>query len=169
MVVRSAGDIFNKSLIAWPAVYTNGAAYCAAKFGVTGPSKMMWTDRRALVRRPSGIDVDSRRRGNWGSPAERMITAEDIAPAIVDVYQFWIDAKSWRKPCGDRSKGDCLKLPFACGRGSAFSGALTAGQARRARMGERYAGIWFLLFDRYGAGWCRWPRELRGHGTVDLV
>src|ERR1700709_2041493 len=41
MIARGSGHIFNMSSIAGLEAYPNGAAYCAAKFGVTGLSHVL--------------------------------------------------------------------------------------------------------------------------------
>lgn len=91
MVKRESGDIFNMSSIAGLDAYPNGAAYCAAKFGVTGLTKVM---RMELM--DKGVRVTAVHPGATVSPSwknskiapERMMPAEDVARALVDIYRM---------------------------------------------------------------------------------
>jgi NAD(P)-dependent dehydrogenase (short-subunit alcohol dehydrogenase family) len=91
MAKRGRGDIFNMSSIAGLSGYPNGAAYCAAKFGVTGLTKVL---RREL--QDKGVRVTAVHPGATVSPSwkssgiapERMMPPEDVAQAFVDVYRM---------------------------------------------------------------------------------
>jgi NADP-dependent 3-hydroxy acid dehydrogenase YdfG len=91
MIKRRRGDVFNMSSIAGLSAYPGGTAYSAAKFGVTGLSKVM----RAELR-PHGVRVCCVYPGATWSPswsgsgvaAERIMPAEDVAQAFFDVYRL---------------------------------------------------------------------------------
>ncbi len=91
MVERRSGDIFNMSSIAGLQAYPGGAAYCAAKFAVTGLSKVI---REEL--KPQGVRVCCVHPGATYSPSwdgsgfaeERMMPARDVARLFVDVYRL---------------------------------------------------------------------------------
>lgn len=91
MVRRRRGDVFNLGSIAGLQAYPDGAAYCAAKFGVTGLTQVM---RHEL--KPKGVRVTLVCPGatftpSWdGSavPAARMMPAADIGRAILDAYRL---------------------------------------------------------------------------------
>ena len=91
MVKRGRGDVFNMSSIAGRQAYPNGAAYCAAKFGVTGLTKVMRAELKGQGVRVCCIHPGATLSPAWagsGVPAERMMPAEDIARAILDVYRL---------------------------------------------------------------------------------
>ena len=91
MLRRRRGDIFFMSSIAGLGAYPGGAAYCAAKFGVTGLAKVL----RAETKR-AGIRVCCVHPGATWSPSwsksrvkrERIMPAEDVARAFLDVYRL---------------------------------------------------------------------------------
>jgi NADP-dependent 3-hydroxy acid dehydrogenase YdfG len=91
MAQRGQGHVFNMSSIAGLNAYPNGAAYCAAKFGVTGLTKVM---RREL--KDKGVRVTAVHPGATFSPSwkgsgvakQRMMPAEDVAQALVDAYRM---------------------------------------------------------------------------------
>ena len=91
MVRRGRGDVFNMSSIAGLSAYPSSAGYCAAKFGVTGLSKVMraeWRDKgiRVCTVYP-GATLSPAWEGS-GFPEERLMPAEDVARAFVDVYRL---------------------------------------------------------------------------------
>jgi len=91
MAKRGRGDIFNMSSIAGLVGYPNGAAYCAAKFGVTGLTKAMRIELKDRGVRVTAVHPGATVSPSWkGSDiaAERMMPPEDIARAFVDVYQM---------------------------------------------------------------------------------
>lgn len=91
MLKRKTGDIFFMSSIAGLGAYPNAAAYCAAKFGVTGLAKVLRAETK-----PHGIRVCCVHPGATWSPSwekssvkpDRIMPAEDIARAILDVYRL---------------------------------------------------------------------------------
>ena len=91
MVRRKRGDVFNMSSIAGLQAYAFGAAYCAAKFGVTGLTKVMRAELkdkgvRVCCVHPGAVWTPSW--ANSGFTAEKMMPAEDIARAILDVHRL---------------------------------------------------------------------------------
>jgi NADP-dependent 3-hydroxy acid dehydrogenase YdfG len=91
MVKRGRGDVFNMSSIAGRQAYPNGAAYCAAKYGVTGLSAVMRAELKDKGVRVCCIHPGATFSPSWsgsGVPEERMMPAEDIARAILDIYRL---------------------------------------------------------------------------------
>lgn len=91
MVQRGRGDIFNMSSIAGLAAYPTSAGYCAAKFGVTGLSKVMRAELRDKGVRVCTVYPGATLSPAWegsGFPEERLMPAEDVARAFVDVYRL---------------------------------------------------------------------------------
>lgn len=91
MVRRKRGDVFNMSSIAGLQAYPNGAAYCAAKFGVTGLTKVMRAELNDKGVRVCCVHPGAVWTPSWagsGFTAEKMMPAEDIARAILDVYRL---------------------------------------------------------------------------------
>jgi NADP-dependent 3-hydroxy acid dehydrogenase YdfG len=91
MLKRGRGDVFNMSSIAGLQAYPGGGAYGAAKFGVTGLSKVMreeWKDQgiRVCCVHP-GATVSPSWAGA-GVPDERMMPAEDVAQAFFEIYRL---------------------------------------------------------------------------------
>jgi len=91
MLKRGRGDVFNMSSIAGLQAYPGGGAYGAAKFGVTGLSKVMreeWKDQgiRVCCVHP-GATVSPSWAGA-GVPDERMMPAEDVARAFFEIYRL---------------------------------------------------------------------------------
>jgi NADP-dependent 3-hydroxy acid dehydrogenase YdfG len=91
MLKRKSGDVFFMSSIAGLGAYPNGAAYCAAKFGVTGLAKVLRAETK-----DSGVRVCCVYPGATWSPSwsksgvkpERIMPAEDVARAFLDVYRL---------------------------------------------------------------------------------
>ncbi len=91
MIARGAGDIFMMSSIAGLVAYPGGAGYSAAKFGVTGLSKVIRAELKEKGVRVCcvfpGATVSPSWRGS-GVPAGRMMPASDVARAFLDVYRL---------------------------------------------------------------------------------
>lgn len=91
MIAAGRGHVFNMSSIAGLDPYPGGTAYCSAKFGVTGLSKVM---RREMMEH--GIRVTTVYPGatftpSWdgsGVPADVMMPAEDVARAFLDAWRL---------------------------------------------------------------------------------
>jgi short-subunit dehydrogenase len=91
MVQRGRGDVFNMSSVAGLQPYPGGAAYCAAKFGVTGLSKVMRAELRETGVRVCTVYPGATVSPSWagsGVAEERMMPAEDVARAFFDVYRL---------------------------------------------------------------------------------
>ena len=91
MIERARGDIFNMSSIAGLNAYPGGAGYCAAKFGVTGLSKVMRAELRDKGVRVCCVFPGATWSPSWetsGVAKERMMPAEDVARAFLDVYRL---------------------------------------------------------------------------------
>jgi NAD(P)-dependent dehydrogenase (short-subunit alcohol dehydrogenase family) len=91
MVKRGRGDVFNMSSIAGLQAYPNGAAYCAAKFGVTGLTKVMRAELKDKGVRVCCIHPGATWTPSWsgsGMKRERIMPAEDIARAILDIQRL---------------------------------------------------------------------------------
>jgi len=91
MVKRGRGDVFNISSIAGLQAYPNGAAYCAAKFGVTGLTAVMRAETKGKGVRVCCVHPGATWTPSWstsGIKPERIMPAEDVARAILDVYRL---------------------------------------------------------------------------------
>jgi NADP-dependent 3-hydroxy acid dehydrogenase YdfG len=91
MAKRGHGDVFNLSSIAGLQAYPNGAAYCAAKFGVTGLAQVLRAETRGTGVRVCCVHPGATWTPSWaksGVKPERIMPAEDIARAILDVYRL---------------------------------------------------------------------------------
>jgi NADP-dependent 3-hydroxy acid dehydrogenase YdfG len=91
MVKRGKGDIFNMSSIAGLGAYPGGAGYCAAKFGVTGLSKVMRAELRDKGVRVCCVHPGATISPSWkgsGVDLTRLMPAEDVARAFLDVYRL---------------------------------------------------------------------------------
>lgn len=91
MVRRRRGDVFNMGSIAGLQSYPGGAAYCAAKFGVTGLTKVMRDELKTKGVRVTLVCPGATFTPSWdgsGVAAERIMPAEDIGRAILDVYRL---------------------------------------------------------------------------------
>ncbi len=91
MLRQKKGDIFFMSSIAGLGAYPNAAAYCAAKFGVTGLAKVLRAETKDKGVRVCCIHPGATWSPSWtesGVKPERIMPAEDIARAILDVYRL---------------------------------------------------------------------------------
>ncbi len=91
MAQRGSGDVFNMSSIAGLAAYPGGAAYSAAKFGVSGLSKVMRAELRDKGVRVCCVYPGATWTPSWegsGVDPERLMPAADIAQAFFDVYRL---------------------------------------------------------------------------------
>ena len=91
MAARGRGDVFNMSSIAGLDAYPGGAGYCAAKFGVTGLSKVMRAELKTKGVRVCCVYPGATWSPSWsgsGVAEERMMPAEDVARAFLDVYRL---------------------------------------------------------------------------------
>lgn len=91
MVERGRGDIFNMSSIAGLTAYPGGAGYSAAKFGVSGLSKVMRAELRDKGVRVCCVYPGATMSPSWegsGVDEARMMPAADVARAFLDVYRL---------------------------------------------------------------------------------
>ncbi|HET7535053.1 MAG TPA: SDR family oxidoreductase [Candidatus Didemnitutus sp.] len=91
MVKRGRGDVFNMSSVAGLGAYPGGAAYCAAKYAVTGLSAVMRAELKDKGVRVCCVHPGATWTPSWeksGADPERMMPAEDIARAFLDVYRL---------------------------------------------------------------------------------
>ncbi len=91
MVERGSGDVFNMSSVAGLQAYPAGAAYCAAKFGVTGLSKVMRHELKDKGVRVCTVYPGATVSPSWegsGADWDRMMPTADVARAFFDVYRL---------------------------------------------------------------------------------
>jgi NAD(P)-dependent dehydrogenase (short-subunit alcohol dehydrogenase family) len=91
MLRRRRGDIFFMSSIAGLAAYPHATAYCAAKFGVTGLAKVLRAETKDAGIRVCCVHPGATWSPSWsksGVKPQRIMPAEDIAQAILDVYRL---------------------------------------------------------------------------------
>jgi NAD(P)-dependent dehydrogenase (short-subunit alcohol dehydrogenase family) len=91
MLKRKAGDIFFMSSIAGLGAYPQAAAYCAAKFGVTGLAKVLRAETKGTGVRVCCVHPGATWSPSWsksGVKRERIMPAEDIAQAILAVHRL---------------------------------------------------------------------------------
>lgn len=91
MVERGRGDVFNMSSVAGLQAYPGGAGYCAAKFAVSGLSKVMRAEVRASGVRVCTVYPGATVSPSWegsGVDESRMMPAEDVAQAFYDIYRL---------------------------------------------------------------------------------
>lgn len=91
MVARKHGDVFFMSSIAGLGAYPNSAAYCAAKFGVTGLAAVLRAETREHGVRVCCVHPGATWSPSWsgsGVAEERIMPAADVARAFWDVYRL---------------------------------------------------------------------------------
>ena len=91
MLKRKRGDIFFMSSIAGLGAYPNAAGYCAAKFGVTGLAKVLRAETKGTGVRVCCVHPGATWSPSWsqsGVKPERIMPAEDIARAFLDIYRL---------------------------------------------------------------------------------
>ena len=91
MAARRRGDIFNMSSIAGLIAYPGGAGYSAAKFGVSGLSKVMRTELRDQGVRVCCVYPGATVSPSWkgsGVDEARMMPTNDVAQAFFDIYRL---------------------------------------------------------------------------------
>jgi NADP-dependent 3-hydroxy acid dehydrogenase YdfG len=91
MVKRKQGDVFFMSSIAGLGAYPQAAAYCAAKFGVTGLAKVLRAETKDTGVRVCCVHPGATWSPSWaksGVKPQRIMPAEDIAQAILDVHRL---------------------------------------------------------------------------------
>ncbi|HYC71192.1 MAG TPA: SDR family oxidoreductase [Opitutaceae bacterium] len=91
MLRRGEGDVFFLSSIAGKQAYPNGAAYCAAKFGLTGLAQVLRAETKGTGVRVCSVHPGATWTPSWegsGFGPERMMAAEDIARAILEIWRL---------------------------------------------------------------------------------
>lgn len=91
MLKRKTGDIFFMSSIAGLGAYPHAAAYCAAKFGVTGLAAVLRAETKDRGIRVCCVHPGATWSPSWeksGVKPERIMPAEDVARAMLDVYRL---------------------------------------------------------------------------------
>ncbi len=91
MLKRKRGDIFFMSSIAGLGAYPNAAAYCAAKFGLTGLAKVLRAETKDHGVRVCCVHPGATWSPSWsgsGVKPARIMPAEDIAGAILAVHRL---------------------------------------------------------------------------------
>lgn len=91
MLKRKRGDVFFMSSIAGLGAYPQAAAYCAAKFGVTGLAKVLRAETKDTGIRVCCVHPGATWSPSWsksGVKPARIMPAEDIARAILDVSRL---------------------------------------------------------------------------------
>lgn len=91
MVERARGDVFNMSSIAGLGAYPNAAAYCAAKFGVAGLSRVMREELKTKGVRVTAVHPGATYSPSWkssGVDPARLMPASDVARAFFDIYRL---------------------------------------------------------------------------------
>lgn len=91
MLKRKRGDIFFMSSIAGLGAYPQAAAYCAAKFGLTGLAQVLRAETKNTGVRVCCVHPGATWSPSWsksGVKPARIMPAEDIARAILDVHRL---------------------------------------------------------------------------------
>lgn len=91
MVKRGRGDIFNMSSIAGFTPYPGGAGYSAAKFGLSGLSKVMRAELKDKGVRVCCVYPGATWSPSWrgaGVAEQRLMPASDVAQAFFDAYRL---------------------------------------------------------------------------------
>lgn len=91
MVKRGRGDVFNMSSIAGFTAYPGGTGYSTAKAGVSMLSKIMRAELKDKGVRVCCVYPGATVSPSWdgsGVAAERMMPAEDVARAFLDIYRL---------------------------------------------------------------------------------
>jgi NAD(P)-dependent dehydrogenase (short-subunit alcohol dehydrogenase family) len=91
MARRRRGDVFNMSSVAGIRGFPGDAGYCAAKFGVTGLSKVLRAEFKDRGIRVCCVHPGSTASPSWdgsGVRPGRLMPAEDVARAFLDIYRL---------------------------------------------------------------------------------
>jgi short-subunit dehydrogenase len=91
MVERGRGDVFNMGSVASFKALPGMAAYGAAKFGVLGLSRVMREELKTHGVRVCCVMPGGTESPSWdgsGVPPERLMAAEDVARAFLDVFRL---------------------------------------------------------------------------------
>ncbi len=91
MLKGKSGDVFFMSSIAGLGAYPNATGYCAAKFGVTGIAKVLRAETKGTGVRVCCVHPGATWSPSWsasGIKEERIMPAEDVARAFLDVWRM---------------------------------------------------------------------------------
>lgn len=91
MIERGSGDVFFMSSIAGLQAYPGSAAYCAAKFGVTGLAKVLRAETKDTGLRVCCVHPGATWSPSWersGLPEERLMPMADVAQAFYDIHRL---------------------------------------------------------------------------------
>lgn len=91
MMKRGSGDVFFMSSIAGRVAYPRGAAYCAAKFGVSGLAQVLRAETKESGVRVCCVYPGATWSPSWsgsGVAEERIMPAADVAGAFLAVYRM---------------------------------------------------------------------------------
>ena len=91
MVERRSGHLFYMCSVASVNAYPGGAAYCAAKHGLLGLSRVVREETKEYGIRVTGVMPGATYTRSWkdaGLPEERFMPAEDIGRLLVDAYRL---------------------------------------------------------------------------------
>ncbi len=91
MLRRRRGDIFNMGSVAGLVGFPGDAGYCAAKFGVTGLSRVMRAEFKGRGVRVCCVFPGATQSPSWkgsGISPARLMPAEDVARAFLDIYRL---------------------------------------------------------------------------------
>ena len=91
MVERGSGDVYNMGSIASFEGLPNASAYCAAKFGVLGLSRVMRAELKTKGVRVTCVMPGATASPSWdgsGVPEERIMPAEDVARAFLEIHRM---------------------------------------------------------------------------------
>ena len=91
MMRRRSGDVFFMSSIAGLGAYPNSAAYCAAKFGVSGLAKVLRAETKGRNVRVCCVYPGATWSPSWsasGVKEERIMPAADVARAFFEVWRM---------------------------------------------------------------------------------
>jgi NAD(P)-dependent dehydrogenase (short-subunit alcohol dehydrogenase family) len=88
---RGRGDVFFMSSIAGLGAYPGGAAYCAAKFGVTGLAKVLRAETKGTGIRVCCVHPGATWSPSWeksGVKPGRIMPAADVARAFLEAWRL---------------------------------------------------------------------------------
>jgi NAD(P)-dependent dehydrogenase (short-subunit alcohol dehydrogenase family) len=91
MVEKGRGDIVNICSIAALQAHPGGTGYCAAKAGLLGLTRVMRAELKKHGIRVTAVHPGAIATPSWdgfGVPEDRMMAAEDVAQAVVDLTRL---------------------------------------------------------------------------------
>ena len=91
MMANRKGHIFNLSSIAGINAYNNGSSYSISKYAMQGFTKSLRNEMKEYGIRVTGVLPGATLTDSWSGidlPEERFIRPEDVANAILDIYNL---------------------------------------------------------------------------------